>query len=336
MDYTTSRLLRYCKRYPRLMSLAEWLKAKFSLAKQYPSYMHPKLFALVIHTAYKQCIKRSISQMSPFVQNGDEFIQRLAMCSVQLYGAVESTGMHPTKWTPSLAAGLPHFATGHMRSWGRDVFIALKGLLLVTGRFQDAKALIMGFASVVKHGLVPNLLDSQRRPRYNARDATWWFTQAIQDYYNLAPDGKSILNEKVQRRFNSDDYCPVEEGYKKENTINEILQEILQKHASGIKFREWNAGTELDYVMTDRGFDIEIWTDKETGFVHGGNQWNAGTWMDKLGSSEKAGNRGKPTTPRDGAAIEIVALVYSTVSWLASLHEKKLRAESGVKGLPSN
>lgn len=73
--------------------------------------------------------------------------------------------------------------------------------------------------------------------------------------------------------------------------------------------------------MRDNGFNIDIWTDPETGFTHGGNSDNCGTWMDKMGSVPGV-NQGVPATPRDGAPIELVGLQYSVLSYFATLKEQ--------------
>ena len=55
--------------------------------------------------------------------------------------------------------------------------------------------------------------------------------------------------------------------------------------------------------MSTEGFTINLIADEETGFIVGGNPYNCLTWMDKMGSSTKAGTKGLPATPRAGATL---------------------------------
>ena len=188
---------------------------------------------------------------------------------------------------------------GIWRNWGRDTFIALRGLLLLTGRFAEARHLILTYSSCVRHGLIPNLLAG---PRYNARDAVWFWLYSLSQYTELVPDGSSILAEIIQGQ-----------------PLHAIVKTVIDTHLKGLAFREHNAGPQLDRVMSDEGFNNRLGVDPKTGFVFGGNRWNAGTWMDKMGSSEAAGNKGHPASSRDGSAVELVALSRATIDWLIEM-----------------
>jgi glycogen debranching enzyme len=152
---------------PNLAKVAEWFKTRFEpIKKSAPSFLRPRYFAIVISEAYKAARRVAVEQCSGFVSTGHAFTQDLALCSVQMYGLVKSASLDPGKIVPSLAAGLPHFAGSWARTWGRDVFISLRGLFLTTGNYVAARQHILAFSSTLKHGLIPNLLDSVRNPRY--------------------------------------------------------------------------------------------------------------------------------------------------------------------------
>jgi glycogen debranching enzyme len=337
LDFLVGRMERMSQKegFGQLHKPAQWLKERFDAVRTIPSFLLPRYFALICQIAYNAAVKRAIELLSPNIQHGQEFLQNLALVSIQQTGYVKSASLWPEKKVPSLAAGLPHFSVSWARCWGRDVFISLRGLYLCTGRFDEAKEHIKAFGSVLKHGLIPNLLSSGAAPRYNSRDSPWFFLQNIQDYAKIAPDGVEILKMKVPRRFlpYDDTWFPWDDSraYSKESTVEEIIQEILQRHASGLSFREHNAGPDLDMQMKPEGFQIDVHVDWQTGIIFGGSQFNCGTWMDKMGESERAGSKGVPGTPRDGAAVEITGLHYSTLRWVAQLHKAGKYQWSGVK-----
>ncbi|KAI5287790.1 hypothetical protein KEM54_005735 [Ascosphaera aggregata] len=337
VDYIVNRFENAVvnNKYSRLKPVAQWFRERSVTMHDIPSFLRPRYFAMIVQTAYYAACKRALALLSPNIQRANEFFRELAMVSVQQVGYVKSASLWPNKQVPSLAAGLPHFSTDWARCWGRDVMISLRGLLLATGRYEVAKEHLMAFGSVLKHGMIPNLLSAGKTPRYNSRDSVWFFLQAIQEYTKIVPDGITLLEEKVPRRFlpYDDTWFPHddERAYSRSSTFAEIIHEVLQRHAYGMSFREHDAGPNLDRQMRPEGFQIDIKVDWKTGLIFGGSQWNCGTWQDKMGESEKSGNKGYPGTPRDGAAVEITGMLYSTLRWVIELHERGLYSETGVK-----
>ncbi len=73
-------------------------------------------------------------------------------------------------------AGYPWFGR-----WGRDTFVALPGLTLVTGEFKTAKAIIDSMLQDLKGPLFPNM-GLGDRAIYNSADTPLWFFWALQQY----------------------------------------------------------------------------------------------------------------------------------------------------------
>ncbi|XP_045473681.1 glycogen debranching enzyme [Harmonia axyridis] len=330
--------------------LGAWIEENTKCLKAVPKYMKPAYFDLIFTGIYVSLLEHAYNSLSSFVKDGSMFVKALAMGSIQFAGYVRSADLprlspnltppkppsridkdwKETEICVSLSAGLPHFSVGYMRNWGRDTFISLRGLLLLTGRHQEARYIILAYAACLRHGLIPNLLDGGRKPRYNCRDAVWWWLYCIKCYVEEVPGGASILGDEVSRIFPTDDSPPQQPGAM-DQSLQDVMQEALTRHFQGVTFRERNAGREIDEQMTDKGFNNQIGVHPDTGFVFGGNVHNCGTWMDKMGSSSKAGNKGKPATPRDGSACEIVGLSKCVISWLVKMNAKGLYKHSGVE-----
>ena len=84
----------------------------------------------------------------------------------------------------TVIAGYPWFT-----DWGRDTFISLPGLCLVTGRLDMAWQVIASFAAHVSEGMVPNRFpDAGEEPEYNTIDASLWFVHAIDCYLAASRD----------------------------------------------------------------------------------------------------------------------------------------------------
>ncbi|MEQ1848843.1 MAG: amylo-alpha-1,6-glucosidase, partial [Nitrospira sp.] len=88
----------------------------------------------------------------------------------------------------TVIAGYPWFT-----DWGRDTFISLPGLCLVTGRHDVARHIIESFAAHVSNGMIPNRFpDMDQEPEYNTIDASLWFVYAVDRYVAYSQNRTSI------------------------------------------------------------------------------------------------------------------------------------------------
>lgn len=176
LDYALDRLSSF---KPELDQTITFLKDTLFHVKSLSPPLRPKYGSRVLEKLHRAVLYNLTQvQMSDFIVNysDDIFMQRLILSTLQFYGRVPSAAFYDHRDT--MAAGLPHFSTGYMRCWGRDTFIAIKGLLIDTGRWVEARDVIAQFARVLRHGgLIPNLHDRGNNTRFNARDAPWFFMQ---------------------------------------------------------------------------------------------------------------------------------------------------------------
>jgi predicted glycogen debranching enzyme len=190
----------------------------------------------------------------------------------------------------TIVAGYPWFT-----DWGRDTFIALRGLCLAAGRLEEAAAILVAWSRAVSQGMLPNRFpDAGAIPEYNSVDASLWFVVAVAALLtaarawpgaNGAGGGAALL------------------GAAERGSLLDAVAAILDGYAGGTRY-----GIHAD----------------EDGLLAAGEPGSQLTWMDaKVGDWV--------VTPRCGKPVEVQALwiaaleVGATIAprWQA-LHEQAL------------
>jgi len=81
--------------------------------------------------------------------------------------------------------------------WGRDALISLPGLTLVTGRFEDAKQILLTFIHYCRKGIIPNRFPDKtgENPVYNTVDATLWYFNAVLQFLKYTGDFEFVKSK---------------------------------------------------------------------------------------------------------------------------------------------
>ena len=161
-------------------------------------------------------------------------------------------GFHDGTNENTIIAGYPWFT-----DWGRDTFIALRGLCVATGRLEVARRVLLRWAETISEGMVPNRFpDVGGEPEYNSVDASLWYVIAVHAYLSAARSG-------MPDRFTRD-----------RAVLHDAVETILGGYAKGTRF-----GIRLD----------------ADGLLAAGEPGTPLTWMDaKVGERAITPRIGKP------------------------------------------
>jgi predicted glycogen debranching enzyme len=110
----------------------------------------------------------------------------------------------------SIIAGYPWFS-----DWGRDTLIAMRGLTLSLGQYDEAASILQAWSREISEGMLPNTFSDQGAPpQYNSVDAALWFVIACHDLWSA-----------------SEQHCG-----KKDPLLLAAIDEILTNYLSGTRF----------------------------------------------------------------------------------------------------
>jgi predicted glycogen debranching enzyme len=154
---------------------------------------------------------------------------------------IQSSGNHLLDWlihssdqfTVKLPDGTSTIIAGYhwFGEWGRDAAIALPGLLLTTGRFDEAKNVIRRFLNKSKNGLVPVYFENESA-HYASIDTSLWLIYSAYKYFEYTSDLR-FLREIYPK------LVEIIEWYRRGTDYSKMAEDFLLEAKSGEHCLTW-------------------------------------------------------------------------------------------------
>jgi predicted glycogen debranching enzyme len=155
----------------------------------------------------------------------------------------------------TIIAGYPWFT-----DWGRDTFIAIRGLCLATMRIAEARDILVEWAGAVSEGMLPNrFADHGEAPEFNAVDASLWFVVAAHELMEVDRRNDKLLS-KGERQALESAVLQIVNGYARGTRfgIRMDADGLLAAGAPGVQLT-WMDARVGDRVITPRiGKPVEV------------------------------------------------------------------------------
>ena len=175
----------------------------------------------------------------------------------------------------TIIAGYPWFG-----DWGRDTFIALRGVCLASGHLDEAGKILTEWAGAVSQGMLPNRFpDRGDAPEYNSVDASLWYVIAVHEYLQAtARAGRPVPGTQEAALRGAVE--AILEGYSRGTRFGIRMDEdsLLASGAPGVQLT-WMDAKVGDWVVTPRtGKAVEIqalWLNALTVASGWSSRWSA-------------------------------------------------------------
>lgn len=141
----------------------------------------------------------------------------------------------------TIVAGYPWFT-----DWGRDTFIALRGICLAADRVDDARRILLEWTNAISKGMLPNRFpDHGEAPEFNSVDASLWFVIAVHDLFDAADRLATPLSTRDR------------------STLDGAVDAILEGYSEGTRF---GIGAQDDGLLAAGVVGVQLtWMDAKVG-----------------------------------------------------------------------